>query len=207
MAFAHRPDADHGRGRGARKACLRRAEADLSGKARVGRVDGHDEPDRAAGRLRPGRAARPRRARPATAPTASSARRFSSPMASTTSPTTSSIWCWRGCPTRRPARAASRCSSCRNSWSTTTARSARRNDVFCSAARAQARHPRLADLHHDLWRRFRPGDEKGAVGWLIGEENKGLACMFTMMNNARLASACRAWRRRSRLPEGARLCQ
>ncbi|GAA3062194.1 acyl-CoA dehydrogenase [Rhizobium viscosum] len=31
------------------------------------------------------------------------------------------------------------------------------------------------------------GDEKGAIGWLIGEENKGLACMFTMMNNARLA--------------------
>ncbi|NRP84708.1 3-methylmercaptopropionyl-CoA dehydrogenase [Ensifer adhaerens] len=31
------------------------------------------------------------------------------------------------------------------------------------------------------------GAEKGAVAWLIGEENKGLACMFTMMNNARLA--------------------
>ncbi|MBA5776342.1 acyl-CoA dehydrogenase [Stappia sp. F7233] len=31
------------------------------------------------------------------------------------------------------------------------------------------------------------GDEGGAVGWLIGEENRGLACMFTMMNNARLA--------------------
>lgn len=31
------------------------------------------------------------------------------------------------------------------------------------------------------------GDEKGAVSWLVGEENKGLACMFTMMNNARLA--------------------
>lgn len=26
----------------------------------------------------------------------------------------------------------------------------------------------------------------GARGWLIGEENKGLACMFTMMNSARL---------------------
>jgi alkylation response protein AidB-like acyl-CoA dehydrogenase len=26
----------------------------------------------------------------------------------------------------------------------------------------------------------------GATGWLIGEENKGLACMFTMMNAARL---------------------
>ena len=27
---------------------------------------------------------------------------------------------------------------------------------------------------------------EGAVGWLVGEENKGLAYMFTMMNNARL---------------------
>ena len=27
----------------------------------------------------------------------------------------------------------------------------------------------------------------GATGWLIGEENRGLACMFTMMNAARLA--------------------
>ncbi|MEO0607509.1 MAG: acyl-CoA dehydrogenase [Pseudomonadota bacterium] len=27
---------------------------------------------------------------------------------------------------------------------------------------------------------------EGATGWLIGEENKGLACMFTMMNSARL---------------------
>lgn len=30
------------------------------------------------------------------------------------------------------------------------------------------------------------GDNTGAIGWLIGEENRGLACMFTMMNNARL---------------------
>ncbi|AOO81056.1 acyl-CoA dehydrogenase family protein [Bosea vaviloviae] len=30
------------------------------------------------------------------------------------------------------------------------------------------------------------GDKDGAIGWLIGEENRGLACMFTMMNNARL---------------------
>lgn len=27
---------------------------------------------------------------------------------------------------------------------------------------------------------------EGATGWLVGEENKGLACMFTMMNAARL---------------------
>ena len=31
------------------------------------------------------------------------------------------------------------------------------------------------------------GDEGGAVGYLIGEENAGMACMFTMMNRARLA--------------------
>ena len=30
------------------------------------------------------------------------------------------------------------------------------------------------------------GDQEGAIGWLIGEENRGLACMFTMMNAARL---------------------
>jgi len=31
------------------------------------------------------------------------------------------------------------------------------------------------------------GDNGGAVGYLVGEENKGLQCMFTMMNNARLS--------------------
>jgi alkylation response protein AidB-like acyl-CoA dehydrogenase len=31
------------------------------------------------------------------------------------------------------------------------------------------------------------GDQGGAVGYLVGEENRGLACMFTMMNMARLA--------------------
>jgi acyl-CoA dehydrogenase len=31
------------------------------------------------------------------------------------------------------------------------------------------------------------GDQGGAIGYLVGEENRGLACMFTMMNLARLA--------------------
>ncbi|MBA3581865.1 MAG: acyl-CoA dehydrogenase [Gammaproteobacteria bacterium] len=31
------------------------------------------------------------------------------------------------------------------------------------------------------------GDNGGAVGYLIGKENAGLACMFTMMNHARLS--------------------
>jgi len=31
------------------------------------------------------------------------------------------------------------------------------------------------------------GDRGGAIGYLVGEENRGLACMFTMMNLVRLA--------------------
>jgi acyl-CoA dehydrogenase len=31
------------------------------------------------------------------------------------------------------------------------------------------------------------GDEGGATGFLVGEENRGMACMFTMMNQARVA--------------------
>lgn len=30
------------------------------------------------------------------------------------------------------------------------------------------------------------GEREGAVGWLVGEENRGMRCMFTMMNNARI---------------------
>jgi 3-(methylthio)propanoyl-CoA dehydrogenase len=30
------------------------------------------------------------------------------------------------------------------------------------------------------------GDDGGAIGWRIGEENRGLECMFTMMNSERL---------------------
>jgi alkylation response protein AidB-like acyl-CoA dehydrogenase len=33
------------------------------------------------------------------------------------------------------------------------------------------------------------GDQGGATGFLIGEENRGMACMFTMMNQARLSVA------------------
>ncbi len=55
-----------------------------------------------------------------------------------------------------------------------------RNDVRC------------AGLEHKLGIHASPtctmiyGDHGGAVGYLIGEENRGLNCMFTMMNSARL---------------------
>ncbi|MBB5746597.1 acyl-CoA dehydrogenase [Brevundimonas variabilis] len=32
----------------------------------------------------------------------------------------------------------------------------------------------------------RPGEKAGAIGWLVGERHRGLACMFHMMNEARV---------------------
>ncbi len=34
--------------------------------------------------------------------------------------------------------------------------------------------------------KFRPQGQAGAVGWLVGESGRGLACMFHMMNEARI---------------------
>jgi alkylation response protein AidB-like acyl-CoA dehydrogenase len=54
---------------------------------------------------------------------------------------------------------------------------------------------RTAGLEHKLGIHASPtctmafGDNGGAVGYLVGEENRGLTHMFTMMNNARLAVA------------------
>jgi acyl-CoA dehydrogenase len=56
-----------------------------------------------------------------------------------------------------------------------------RNDIRC------------ASIEHKMGIHASPtcvmvyGDNEGATGYLVGEEHKGLASMFTMMNNARLA--------------------
>ena len=56
-----------------------------------------------------------------------------------------------------------------------------RNDVRCLS------------LEHKLGIHASPtcvlsfGDNEGALGYLVGEENAGMRCMFTMMNNARLS--------------------
>ena len=50
------------------------------------------------------------------------------------------------------------------------------------------------------------GDDKGAVGYLVGEENRGLEYMFIMMNHARLGVGPRRRRaRRARLSARARI--
>ncbi|MGO4133927.1 acyl-CoA dehydrogenase [Rhizobium brockwellii] len=61
-----------------------------------------------------------------------------------------------------------------------------RNDLFCHSLEHKLGihgSPTCTMIYGD----GKFGGQKGAVGWLVGEENKGLACMFTMMNNARLA--------------------
>ncbi|TPJ47552.1 acyl-CoA dehydrogenase family protein [Mesorhizobium sp. B2-7-1] len=61
-----------------------------------------------------------------------------------------------------------------------------RNDVFCSGLEHKLgihASPTCTMIYGEGFQ----GATPGAIGWLIGEENKGLACMFTMMNNARLA--------------------
>ena len=62
-----------------------------------------------------------------------------------------------------------------------------RNDVFCGGLEHKLGihgSPTCTMIYGDGFARDRA---PGAVGWLVGEENRGLACMFTMMNNARLA--------------------
>ena len=61
-----------------------------------------------------------------------------------------------------------------------------RNDVFCHSVEHKL------GIHGSPTCTMIYGDgkgetgEAGAIGYLVGEENRGLACMFTMMNNARL---------------------
>jgi acyl-CoA dehydrogenase len=60
-----------------------------------------------------------------------------------------------------------------------------RNDVFCSGIEHKLGihgSPTCTMIYGD----GRFGKEPGAVAWLVGEENRGLQCMFTMMNSARL---------------------
>ncbi len=50
----------------------------------------------------------------------------------------------------------------------------------------------VASIEHKLGIHASPtcvmsfGENDGAIGYLVGEENRGLACMFTMMNHARI---------------------
>jgi len=55
---------------------------------------------------------------------------------------------------------------------------------------------RVVSLEHKLGIHASPtcvmsyGDNDQCIGWLLGAENQGMRCMFTMMNNARLSVGC-----------------
>lgn len=55
-----------------------------------------------------------------------------------------------------------------------------RNDVICTGIEHKL------GIHASPTCAMSYGEQGGAIGWLVGEENRGLACMFTMMNKARL---------------------
>src|SRR5947199_8528887 len=65
--------------------------------------------------------------------------------------------------------------------------------VTCDGSVGSRNDARCHSIEHKLGIHGSPtctmvyGDNGGAVGWLIGEHNRGLNCMFTLMNNARLA--------------------
>ncbi|MGD9800013.1 MAG: acyl-CoA dehydrogenase [Parvularculaceae bacterium] len=56
-----------------------------------------------------------------------------------------------------------------------------RNDVRCVSIEEKM------GIHASPTAVMQYGEDGGAIGYLVGEENKGLAYMFTMMNNARLS--------------------
>lgn len=55
-----------------------------------------------------------------------------------------------------------------------------RNDAYCTSVEHKL------GIHASPTCVMNYGDGDGAIGYLVGEENRGLACMFTMMNHARL---------------------
>src|SRR6266699_3639694 len=78
-------------------------------------------------------------------------------------------------PTASTTSPTTSCISCWRAWPT---RRPARAAFLCSWCRSSWSTPTCTMVY---------GDHGGAIGYLVGEENRGLACMFTMMNNARLA--------------------
>ncbi|WP_173012824.1 acyl-CoA dehydrogenase [Niveispirillum sp. SYP-B3756] len=65
-------------------------------------------------------------------------------------------------------------------------RPGQRNDVQCLGIEHKL------GLHGSPTCTMAFGEGEGAIGWIIGREHQGLACMFTMMNRARLATGLQA---------------
>jgi alkylation response protein AidB-like acyl-CoA dehydrogenase len=127
--------------------------------------------DLAAGAHRPSRSP--------TAPTRCSAPRSSSPTASTTWPRTSSTWCWPASPGAPEGVKGISLFVVPKFLVNADGSLGARNDVHC------------VSIEHKMGIKASPtavlqfGDHGGAVGYLVGQENRGLEYMFIMMNAAR----------------------
>ena len=92
---------------------------------------------------------------------------------------------------------ASRCSWCRNSGPRRRlARRSQRGVVRLDRGKMGIHGNATCVMNYD-----------GATGWLIGEEQRGINAMFTMMNEARLAVGVQGRALRGRLSERRGLCE
>ena len=82
---------------------------------------------------------------------------------------------------RPPGSRASRCSSCRSSWSTPTARLARATRCAACRSSTSSASTRVPPACWPSARRTAP------LRYLVGEPGRGLEYMFIMMNSARLS--------------------
>ena len=146
----------------------------------VRRVDRHDEPHGAPGRLGSERGAHQGGSR-GRSPPAVRIEDLHHLRRARLTPKTSSTWCWRVRPTHPRASRVFRCSWCRSSWSTPTA--AWVTETTSSACRIEHK----LGIHASPTAVLAFGDNGGAVGYLVGEENRGLQYMFIMMNAARFS--------------------
>jgi alkylation response protein AidB-like acyl-CoA dehydrogenase len=118
--------------------------------------------------------------RTATAATASPARRSGSAPVSTTSPRTSSTWCWPGSKGAPAGVKGISLFVVPKFLVNADGSLGARNGAVCVGPRGEDGHPRATPpsvMAYD-----------DAQGWLVGEEGRGLQAMFVMMNEARLGT-------------------
>ena len=160
---------------------LRGAEGALPPQAGDRRVDRHHEPDRAPGRLRRRAGHHQGRAAPATAPTRSPAPRSSSSFGEHDLAENIIHLVLARTPEAPPGTKGISLFIVPKFLVNDDGSLGERNDVKC------------VSIEHKMGIHASPtcvmsyGDDGGAIGYLVGEENQGMRAMFTMMNSARLA--------------------
>ena len=156
---------------------------DLSAQARVGRVDGHHAADRAAGRLRRRRAAHQGRARVADGSYRITGQKIFITYGEHDLTDNIIHLVLARLPDAPPGTKGISLFLVPKFLLNADGSPGQRND-----ARAHSIEHKLG-IHASPTCTMVYGDRGGATGFLIGEENRGMACMFTMMNQARLSVA------------------